>query len=216
MVFFASCISPFHIVNLTLPNRNTHFFRRRRPWHFNLMGLLFRMNSANFLTPMGISSSKTRCPRMSLRNSTRRSMKFTPGRKPRNRLEKNGKLNLRNCIVHHDAFLQLLDWPTTAPLGVADPQLEHPDDHLAPHRVALRPRAIRRGKAQGRVSPRWRVFFSGNDRTPSAHPPQNRIHHQRPGAIPRPEPRNSCREAIGCGAVRPSIRQRAIRAGPST
>ena len=37
--------------------------------------------------------------------------------KAANRLEKNGKLNLRNCIVHHDAFLQLLDWPTTAPLA---------------------------------------------------------------------------------------------------
>ena len=33
------------------------------------------------------------------------------------RLEQNGKLNLRNCIVHHDAFLQLLDWPATAPLA---------------------------------------------------------------------------------------------------
>ncbi len=32
-------------------------------------------------------------------------------------LEPLGKLNLRNCIVHHDAFLQLLDHPTTAPLA---------------------------------------------------------------------------------------------------
>ena len=32
-------------------------------------------------------------------------------------LEPQGKLNLRNCIVHHDAFLQLLDHPTTAPLA---------------------------------------------------------------------------------------------------
>ena len=34
-----------------------------------------------------------------------------------NALEPQGKLNLRNCIVHHDAFLQLLDHPTTAPLA---------------------------------------------------------------------------------------------------
>ena len=34
-----------------------------------------------------------------------------------NTLEPQGKLNLRNCIVHHDAFLQLLDHPTTAPLA---------------------------------------------------------------------------------------------------
>jgi ectoine hydroxylase len=27
------------------------------------------------------------------------------------------ELNLRNCIVHHPVFLQLLDWPTTAPLA---------------------------------------------------------------------------------------------------
>ena len=32
-------------------------------------------------------------------------------------LEPHGKLNLRNCVVHHDAFLQLLDHPTTAPLA---------------------------------------------------------------------------------------------------
>ena len=32
-------------------------------------------------------------------------------------LDPNGKLNLRNCVTHHDAFLQLLDWPTTAPLA---------------------------------------------------------------------------------------------------
>ena len=29
--------------------------------------------------------------------------------KQENGLEPHGKLNLRNCIVHHDAFLQLLD-----------------------------------------------------------------------------------------------------------
>ena len=34
-----------------------------------------------------------------------------------NALEPQSKLNLRNRIVHHDAFLQLLDHPTTAPLA---------------------------------------------------------------------------------------------------
>jgi ectoine hydroxylase len=29
----------------------------------------------------------------------------------------DNELNLRNCIVHHPSFLQLLDWPTTAPLA---------------------------------------------------------------------------------------------------
>ena len=33
------------------------------------------------------------------------------------RLEAGGKLNMRNCIVQHDAFLKLLDWPTTVPLA---------------------------------------------------------------------------------------------------
>ena len=33
------------------------------------------------------------------------------------RLEKSGKLNMRNCIVEHPAFLQLLDWPATVPLA---------------------------------------------------------------------------------------------------
>ena len=33
------------------------------------------------------------------------------------RLEKSGKLNMRNCIVQHEAFLQLLDWPKTVPLA---------------------------------------------------------------------------------------------------
>ncbi|MXZ75898.1 MAG: phytanoyl-CoA dioxygenase family protein [Gemmatimonadetes bacterium] len=32
-------------------------------------------------------------------------------------LGKNGDLNLRNCIVAHDDFLQLLDWPSTVPLA---------------------------------------------------------------------------------------------------
>ena len=33
------------------------------------------------------------------------------------RLEKDGKLNMRNCITQHDAFFQLLDWPKTVPLA---------------------------------------------------------------------------------------------------
>ena len=32
-------------------------------------------------------------------------------------LEKSGKLNMRNCITQHEAFLQLLDWPATVPLA---------------------------------------------------------------------------------------------------
>lgn len=32
-------------------------------------------------------------------------------------LGKNGDLNIRNCIITHDAFLQLLDWPSTVPLA---------------------------------------------------------------------------------------------------
>jgi len=32
-------------------------------------------------------------------------------------LDKTGMLNLRNCITHNRAFLQLIDWPTTAPLA---------------------------------------------------------------------------------------------------
>ena len=37
--------------------------------------------------------------------------------KAEDRLEREGKLNLRNSIIHHDAFLQLLDMPTAAPLA---------------------------------------------------------------------------------------------------
>ena len=32
-------------------------------------------------------------------------------------LGKNGDLNIRNCVITHDAFLQLLDWPSTVPLA---------------------------------------------------------------------------------------------------
>ncbi|HIM11147.1 TPA: hypothetical protein EYM26_10110 [Candidatus Poribacteria bacterium] len=37
--------------------------------------------------------------------------------KQANHLEGNGKLNLRNCLVHHQAFLQLLDCPRSAPFA---------------------------------------------------------------------------------------------------
>ena len=33
------------------------------------------------------------------------------------RLEDNGKLNLRNCLVQHQAFLPLLDCPRSAPFA---------------------------------------------------------------------------------------------------
>ncbi len=33
------------------------------------------------------------------------------------RLRDDGKLDLRNCIVRHEAFFRLLDWPATAPLA---------------------------------------------------------------------------------------------------
>ena len=29
------------------------------------------------------------------------------------RLPDGGRLNMRNCVTQHDAFLQLIDWPTT-------------------------------------------------------------------------------------------------------
>ena len=37
--------------------------------------------------------------------------------KAEDRLAREGKLNLRNCIIHYDAFLQLLDIPTATPLA---------------------------------------------------------------------------------------------------
>ncbi len=39
--------------------------------------------------------------------------------KKEGKLHKGGQLNLRNCIVAHEAFLQLLDWPNTVPLAWA-------------------------------------------------------------------------------------------------
>ena len=48
------------------------------------------------------------------------------------RLEAGGKLNLRNCIVHHEAFLQLLDWQKTVPLayGVLNWNVQMITSHL--------------------------------------------------------------------------------------
>ena len=108
-------------------------------------------------------------------------MKFTTEEKAEaDRLEKTGKLNLRNCIVHHDAFLQLLDWPTTAPLAwqILNWNIQMITSHLIV--LPSGPEPLGRGKAQGWVSPRWRFVFSGDDRTPSAHFAQNCVRHQRP------------------------------------
>ena len=48
------------------------------------------------------------------------------------RLEAGGKLNLRNCITHHEAFLQLLDWQKTVPLayGVLNWNVQMITSHL--------------------------------------------------------------------------------------
>ncbi len=63
-------------------------------------------------------------------------------------LDPDGKLNLRNCITHHDAFLQLLDWHKSFPYacGVLNwniqmitshlivlPSKEEPDDKVKHH-----------------------------------------------------------------------------------
>ena len=47
-------------------------------------------------------------------------------------LEASGKLNLRNCITHHEAFLQLLDWHKTFPLacGVLNWNIQMITSHL--------------------------------------------------------------------------------------
>ena len=47
-------------------------------------------------------------------------------------LEAGGKLNLRNCITHHEAFLQLLDWDNTFPLacGVLNWNIQMITSHL--------------------------------------------------------------------------------------
>ena len=47
-------------------------------------------------------------------------------------LEAGGKLNLRNCITHHEAFLQLLDWHKTVPFayGVLNWNVQMITSHL--------------------------------------------------------------------------------------
>ena len=47
-------------------------------------------------------------------------------------LEANGKLNLRNCITHHEAFLQLLDWHKSFPYacGVLNWNIQMITSHL--------------------------------------------------------------------------------------
>ncbi len=47
-------------------------------------------------------------------------------------LEAGGKLNLRNCLTHHEAFLQLLDWHKTFPLacGVLNWNIQMITSHL--------------------------------------------------------------------------------------
>ncbi len=47
-------------------------------------------------------------------------------------LEGGGKLNLRNCITHHEAFLQLLDWQKTFPYacGVLNWNIQMITSHL--------------------------------------------------------------------------------------
>ena len=43
-----------------------------------------------------------------------------------------GRFQLRNCIVHHDAFFRLLDWPATAPLawGILNWNIQLNTSHL--------------------------------------------------------------------------------------
>ena len=44
----------------------------------------------------------------------------------------DGRFQLRNCIVHHDAFFRLLDWPATAPLawGILNWNIQLNTSHL--------------------------------------------------------------------------------------
>ncbi len=48
------------------------------------------------------------------------------------RLRDDGKLDLRNCIVRHEAFFRLLDWPATAPLawGILNWNIQLNTSHL--------------------------------------------------------------------------------------
>ena len=48
------------------------------------------------------------------------------------KLHDDGKFELRNCIVHHEAFFRLLDWPATAPLawGILNWNIQLNTSHL--------------------------------------------------------------------------------------
>ena len=48
------------------------------------------------------------------------------------RLDADGRFQLRNCIVHHEAFFRLLDWPVTAPLawGILNWNIQLNTSHL--------------------------------------------------------------------------------------
>ena len=48
------------------------------------------------------------------------------------RLPEDGRLNLRNCVIEHDAFLQLIDWPTTFPkaMGILNWNIHLITSHL--------------------------------------------------------------------------------------
>ncbi len=48
------------------------------------------------------------------------------------RLDADGRFQLRNCIVHHEAFFPLLDWPATAPLawGILNWNIQLNTSHL--------------------------------------------------------------------------------------
>ena len=95
-------------------------------------------------------------------------------------LEKTGKLNLRNCIVHHDAFLQLLDWPTTAPLAwqILNWNIQMITSHLIV--LPSGPEPPEEVKRKGGYHRDGGSSSQGNDRTPSAHFAQNCVRHQRP------------------------------------
>ena len=47
-------------------------------------------------------------------------------------LDGDGRLNLRNCVTHHDAFLQLIDWPKTFPkaMGILNWNIHLITSHL--------------------------------------------------------------------------------------
>ena len=95
------------------------------------------------------------------------------------KLHDDGKFELRNCIVHHEAFFRLLDWPATAPLAWGNPQLEHPAQHFAPDRAALRARAGPRREAASWAASRRRHLLRRDAGAAPPHPAEDRVRHQR-------------------------------------